>query len=61
MKKYNLYIISYDGKVRLYWNRILKAWTSHKGNASPYLYSEILELTNIASIPYGVRVCVQGE
>lgn len=38
---YNLYIASYSGKVKLYWNRILGAWVEFKSGASPIKESEL--------------------
>lgn len=36
-----VYILSYSGKVKLYWNQILRAWVDSKGNASPFHQNEL--------------------
>ncbi len=48
-QKYRIYIISYSGKVKLYWNRILQAWVDYEGNASPFKSTELNKL------PFAVR------
>lgn len=39
--RFRLFIVSYSGSTKLYWNRLLNAWVEHKGIASPYTEEEI--------------------
>lgn len=58
--KFHLFILSYDGKTKLYFNRMLNAWVPSKGNASPY--SEEFGDNGIDyARPYGIRTELAEE
>ncbi len=53
MKTYNVFILSYDGKTKLYYNRILAAWSHHRGNASPFFEEDDAKF--LEHLPFGMK------
>ncbi len=49
-KRYCIFIVSYSGKTKLYWNRILQAWTENIGSASPFTEDEVKN-----SLPFAAK------